>query len=81
MFQEIFRIIFDRRHIKDVRIWVLVILAIANVSSFYIYDKHIVKPMQERLDKQGKRIRQIIRAGKLQEKIDALPQENQGGRE
>lgn len=76
MFEEIYRIIFDRRHIKDVRIWVLIVLLIAEVSSFFFYDKYrvlpLVHPIVERQEKQGKRIKDIIKVGKFRERISAL---------
>lgn len=75
MFEEIFRIIFDRRHIKDLRLWVLVVLLIAEVCSFWAYDKFRVGPLLDRQDRQGLRIRQIIKVGRFREKIDALPPE------
>jgi hypothetical protein len=67
MFEEVFRIIFDRRHIKDLRIWVLIVLALANAGSFYVYHTRFVKP---RLDRQRDKIRAIIKAAKLQKKIE-----------
>lgn len=81
MFEEIFRIIFDRRHIKDVRLWVLVVLLIAEVGSFWAYDKLRIKPMIDRQDRQGLRIRQIIMVGKFRDKIDALKPEETPRRE
>ena len=75
MFEELFRIIFDRRHIKDLRLWVLVILLIAEASSFYVYDKYVVKPIRDRQEKQGLRIRQIIKVGRFRDRIAALPPE------
>lgn len=75
MFEEIFRIVFDRRHIKDVRLWVLVVLVIAEVASFYFYDKIRTRPILERQDRQGMKIRQIIKVGKFRDKIDALEPE------
>lgn len=68
---EIFRIIFDRRHVKDLRLWVLLMLAIG----FGGYHKFVIVPMIERQDRQGLRIRQIIKVGRFRERIDALPPE------
>lgn len=66
---EIFRILFDRRHVKDVRIWVLMIIAIV----FGFYHKFTIIPIQERQERQGKKIRQIIFAAHLQGKLGADP--------
>lgn len=79
MFQEIFLIIFDRRHIKDIRLWVILIVVIASVSSFFTYHKYVIKPMQDRIERQGKRIRQIIDVAHLRSKIDALPKDESRG--
>lgn len=65
---EIFRIIFDRRHIKDLRIWTLLMLAIG----FGCYHKLVILPMQDRQERQGLRIRQIIKVGRFRDRIDAL---------
>lgn len=73
MFQEIWLIIFDRRHIKDVRIWTLIVLVLAEVGSFYAYHKYIVSP---RFERQGRKIKQIIEVGRFKAKIDALPRES-----
>lgn len=71
MFEEVFRIIFDRRHVKDLRIWVVLMIAIG----VFAYHKIIISPIKDRQDRQGLRIRQIIRVGKFREKIDALTPE------
>ena len=65
---EIFGIIFDRRHIKDVRLWTLTVLFIG----FAVYHWQVIKPLKERQDRQGKRIHQIIFAAHLSDKIAAL---------
>lgn len=65
---EIFRIIFDRRHIKDLRLWTLLMLAIG----FCAYHKLVILPMQDRQERQGLRIRQIIKVGRFRDRIDAL---------
>jgi hypothetical protein len=65
---EFIKILFDRKHVKDVRNWVLMILVIA----FGSYHRLAIKPMQERLDKQGKRILEIIRIANLANKIENL---------
>ena len=49
---EIFGIIFDRRHIKDVRLWTLTVLFIG----FAVYHWQVIKPLKKRQDRQGKRI-------------------------
>jgi hypothetical protein len=72
MFEELFRIIFDRRHIKDVRLWVLIVLILAEVASFHVYNKYIVKPIGDRVERHGKRIRAIIEVGHFRDRIDAL---------
>lgn len=72
MFEELFRIVFDRRHIKDVRVWVLIVLVISEASGFFFYDKYRVQP---RFERQGLRIKQIITVGKFRNKIEALPKE------
>lgn len=66
---EIFYIIFDRRHVKDPRTWVMLVLAI----TLGAYHRYYVKP---RLDRHGEKIRLIIKAGKLEAKINALKQES-----
>lgn len=71
---DILRLIFDRRHVKDLRNWVLMILLIA----FGIYHKFAIKPMQERMDRQGKRIHQIISVAHLSEKMAALEKSDHG---
>lgn len=71
MFEEAFRVIFDRRHIKDVRLWTILMIAIG----FWCYHKLIIVPMKDRQDRQGLRIRQIIKVGKFRDKIDALSPE------
>lgn len=76
MFEEVFKIIFDRRHVKDVRLWVLIILVISNACSFYFYNKYVVMPIREKTDRQGKRIRQIVKVGKFQAKMDDLSDED-----
>jgi len=81
MFEEVFRIIFDRRHIKDIRIWVLIILVMAEVASFWCYDKYRLQPVLDRQERQGLRIRQIIKVGRFREKIDALRPEDTPRRE
>ncbi len=63
MFEELFRIIFDRRHIKDLRIWVMVMLVLANAGSFYIYHTRFIMP---RLERQSKKIKALMRAAKLE---------------
>lgn len=73
MFEQLFLIVFDRRHIKDVRIWVLVVLAIANAGSFYYYHTRIVKP---RMDRQGRRQRSIIEVMKIRSKVEAYEREH-----
>lgn len=65
---EIFRIIFDRRHVKDVRLWVLLMIAIG----LGCYHKLVIVPIKDRQDRQGLRIRQIIKVGHFRDRIDAL---------
>lgn len=65
---EIFYIIFDRRHVKDVRVWVLLILTIALGA----YHRYYVEP---RFERQGKKIKAIIEVGHFKAKIDALQKE------
>lgn len=69
---DIFRIIFDRRHVKDVRLWVILMIAIG----FGCYHKLVITPLKDRQDRQGKKIRQIIEVAKLRAKIDALPKDD-----
>lgn len=65
---DIFRIIFDRRHVKDMRLWTIMMIALASFS----YHQIVIRPMQQRIEKHGKRIRNIIKAGRLEAKISAL---------
>ena len=77
MFEEVFRIIFDRRHVKDLRLWVALMIAIG----LFAYHKIVITPIKDRQDRQGLRIRQIIHVAHLRDKIDALTPEETPRRE
>ncbi len=71
---DILRLVFDRRHVKDMRNWVLIIL----FASFGVYHKFVIMPIHERLDRHGKKIRNIIKVARLADKMEALDKSNDG---
>ncbi len=63
---EIIQIIFDRRHVKDPRTWVIFMLMI----SFGFYHCLVIKPMKARMERQGKALHILKEAAKTKWKLD-----------
>lgn len=63
---EILRIIFDRRHVKDLRLWVLLMLFIG----FCAYHWLVIKPIQEKQRRHGQKQRAIVSVLGIEKKVE-----------
>ena len=67
---DLVKLVFDRKHLRDVRNWVLAVL----VLSFYTYHRLVISPLETELSHLSKRTWRIINATHLQTKIFQLEQ-------